>query len=283
MTVSLTKSRIEIYLRTIGLILLIAGSVWFIFPLVWMVSTSLKADTELFVYPPKWIPPSWQWQNYPKALSEMRFVLLLKNTLVIVALNLAGTLLSCSLVAYSFARLRWPGRDICFIILLSTMMLPPQVTMIPVFILFRSLGWIDTYLPLTVPAFFAAGVFFVFLLRQFFLTIPMDLEDAAQIDGAAPFTIYWKIILPLAKPALATVAIFTFVGTWNDFMGPLIYLSSETKKTLALGLQVFSSTHNTEWNLLMAAALVILLPILVIFFLCQRLFVQGITLTGIKG
>lgn len=283
MRLFLSHLRGQNLIKTIGWILLLVGSIWFIFPLLWMVSTSLKTDTELFIFPPKWIPPSWQLQNYPKALSEMRFLLLLKNTLVIVALNLVGTMLSCSLVAYSFARLRWPGRDICFIILLSTMMLPPQVTMIPVFILFRSLGWIDTYLPLTVPSFFAAGVFFVFLLRQFFLTIPMDLEDAAQIDGANHFLIYWKIILPLAKPALATVAIFTFVGTWNDFMGPLIYLNSETKKTLALGLQVFSSTHNTEWNLLMAAAVVILLPILVIFFFCQRLFVQGITLSGMKA
>ncbi|NMB45921.1 MAG: carbohydrate ABC transporter permease, partial [Firmicutes bacterium] len=205
------------------------------------------------------------------------------NTILIVAFTLFGVLGSSSLSAYGFARLRFPGRDAIFMILLSTMMLPGVVLMIPQFVMFRNLGWIDTFKPLIIPHYFGGGAFNVFLLRQFFRSLPEELSDAARIDGCGEFKIYYRIILPLAKPALATIGIFTFMGTWNDFMGPLIYLNSPEKRTLALGLASFRSLYATHWNLLMAASTVMVIPIIVLFFGAQRHFVQGIVLTGLKG
>lgn len=254
----------------------------FLVPFLWMVSTSLKAESQIFIFPPKWIPEPVLWSNYPDAVGAIPFWTYAWNTVLITGFNILGVLISSSLVAYSFARLRWPGRNLLFIILLATMMLPSQVTMIPVFLLFRELGWVNTFLPLIVPAFFG-NAFYIFLLRQFFLGIPVDLEDAARVDGCPRLLTYWYVILPLSKPALATVGVFTFMGTWNDFMGPLIYLSSEDKKTLALGLQSFVWEHGAEWALLMAVSTLMLLPLLVLFFLTQRYFIEGITLTGIKG
>ena len=227
------------------------------------------------------------WKNYPDALAflppETRSGLVfLTNTLILCVLTIVGTILSSSLVAFGFARLRWPGRDALFVVLLATMMLPGAVTMMPVFLIFRAIGWIDTLQPLWVPAFFGSA-FNVFLLRQFFLTIPNDLEDAAKIDGCSYLGIYWRIMLPLIKPALAALTIMTFMGSWNNFMGPLIYLSSPTRMPLAYALQLFQTAHGGEPGLLMAASTMMMLPVLVLFFLTQRYFIQGVTLTGIKG
>ena len=228
-----------------------------------------------------------KWANYSEALDFLppethKGLLYLWNTVYITLLSILGTLFSSSLVAYSFARLRWPGRDPLFLVLLATMMLPQAVTMIPVFLIFRALGWVDTLRPLWVPSFFA-GAFSVFLLRQFFMTIPMDLEDAAKIDGCSYFGIYRRIMLPLIKPALAALTIMTFMASWNNFMGPLIYINSPEKMPLAYALQLFQGAHLTEFGLLMAAATLVMLPVLLVFFFTQRYFIQGITLTGIKG
>lgn len=227
-----------------------------------------------------------KWENYTDALEYLpedthKGLIYLWNTTYITALAILGTLLSSSLVAYSFARLRWPGRDSLFLVLLGTMMLPGAVTMIPVYLVFRALGWIDTLRPLWVPAFFG-GAFSVFLLRQFFLTIPTDLEDAAKIDGCGYFGIYRQIMLPLIKPALATLTIMTFMGTWNEFMRPLIYINSPEKMPLAYALQLFQAAHSAEYALLMAASTLVMLPVLIVFFFTQRYFIQGITLTGLK-
>ncbi len=242
----------------------------------------MKPDNQIFLSPPAWVPHPVMWSNYPQALTYVPFGNYLFNTLTICALSVFGTLFSCTLVAYSFSKIRWPGRNIAFMILISTMMLPGQVTMIPVFGIFKSLAWIDTIKPLVVPSFMGSA-FFIFLLRQFFMTVPLELSDSAKIDGCSEFDIYWRIVLPLAKPALATVALFTFIGSWNDFLGPLIYLNDETKYTLSLGLQQFVSQHGAEWSMLMAASTVMTLPIVILFFFAQKTFIQGINLTGIKG
>ncbi len=227
------------------------------------------------------------WENYPDALKFLppethSGLVFVWNTLILAVLSIVGTVLASSMVAFSFSRLRWPGRDGLFVILLATMMLPGAVTMMPVFLIFRWLGWIDTLMPLWVPAFFGSA-FNVFLLRQFFLTIPTDLEDAAKIDGCSYFAIYHRIMLPLVKPALAAITIMTFMGSWNNFMGPLIYISSPLKMPLAYALQLFQTAHGGEPGLLMAASTMMMLPVLVVFFLTQRYFIQGVTLTGLKG
>lgn len=268
--------------RTLVYLLLIVGAFVFMIPFLWMLSSSFKELPQIFIYPPKWIPNPIRPENYAEALAKMNFPVALKNTLTITVLCLIGQVGSASLVAYGFARLRFPGRDFLFMLVLSTMMVPAQVTMIPQFILFRHLGWVDTFKPLIIPAFFGGGAFFIFLLRQFFLTIPKELEDAARIDGCSTIRMYWQIMLPLAKPALITVSIFSFMSHWNDFMGPLIYLNSEHKRTLAIALQSFQGQFTSEWNLLMAASVVVLIPVLIIFFTLQRYFVEGIVLTGLK-
>ncbi len=252
-------------------------------PLVWMVTSSLKTDKALFETPFWSIPSPVRWDNYARAFQSLPILLYSRNTLIITALSILGYLTSGSLVAYAFSRVRWPGRDVWFVILLATMMLPLQVTIVPLFVIFRNLHWIDTYYPLIVPAYLTGWPFFIFLLRQFFLSIPQDLSEAARVDGAGHFLIYRMIVLPLSKPALATVAIFAFLGHWNDFFGPLIYLSDDSKFTLALGLMSFLSKHPNEWSLLMAVSVMMLLPTLVVFFFCQRYFVEGITLTGTKA
>ncbi len=269
--------------RVIVWTLLVAGALVMLLPFLWLVSTSLKEQRQIFVYPPQWIPDPIRWQNYPEALTSLPFARYTLNTLIITSLTMIGVLLTSSLCAYGFARLRFPGRDLIFMVLLSTLMLPYAVIMIPQYIMFKYLGWIDTYLPLVVPFWFGGGIFNVFLLRQFFRTIPADLTEAARIDGASELRIYWRIMLPLAGPALAVVAIFTFINTWNDFLGPLIYLSSQTKYTMALGLASFKGLYATQWHYLMAASTVMVIPIIVLFFLAQRYFVQGIVMTGTKG
>jgi len=262
--------------------LLIILGILFALPFVWLVSTSLKVDSQLFVMPPIWIPDPIKWSNYRDALNYIPFWLYLKNTLIIAIPSTFGMLLSSSLVAYGFSRVQWPGRDVVFILVLASMMLPYQVTMIPLFIVFRNLGWIGTFKPLIIPSFFG-GPFYIFLLRQFYLTLPMELSDAAKIDGCSEFGIYYRIILPLSKPALSTVALFSIMAYWNDFLAPLIYLEDDAKYTLALGLQQFQRQFGMEWAMLMATSVVITLPIIVLFFVTQKTFVQGIALTGLKG
>ena len=242
------------------------------------------------VAPAEWVPFDTverrvrpRWRNYTEALEAMQFWKLLKNTLAVTYLGTLGTVLSCSFVAYGFARFRFRGRDPLFILLLSTMMLPPVVTMIPVYIIFRELGWIDTLLPLFAPAWLGLNAFAVFLFRQFYMTLPFDLDDAARIDGCNVLRIYWHVLLPLTKPVMATVGLFAFTGYWLDFMTPLIYINSDTKQTLSLGLYNFKGPHTTEWHYLMAATLVVSLPCIVIFFSGQRFFVKGVVMSGMKG
>ena len=264
---------------------LTAGGLIMIFPLVWMVLTSLKALPETRAYPPIWLPSAFHFENYPDALTSQPFGLYFRNTAIITVLVVIGDVLSCSMVAYGFARLRFPLRDFWFVILLSTMMVPFIVRLVPLFVVFKTLGWINTYLPLVVPAFFGTP-FFIFLVRQFFLTIPAELADAARIDGCSEPGIWWQIMLPLSKPALAVVAILAFQNAWNDFMGPLIYLNSNEMKTAILGLATMRSPSglSTEmWNWLMAVATTMVAPMVVLFVAFQRAFVQGVVLSGIKG
>jgi multiple sugar transport system permease protein len=261
---------------------LIGIGLFFALPFYWLVSTALKPDAQIFQMPPVWIPHPVHWENYPKALHYIPFALYTWNTLKICVTCVLGTLFSCSLVAYSLAKVRWRGRDLVFYSLIASMLLPMQVTLIPTFTIFKWLGWIGTIKPLIVPAFFG-NAFYIFLLRQFFMTIPNELSDAARIDGCSEFGIYRYVILPLSKPALTTVGLFTFISVWNDFLGPLIYLTDERSYTLSLGLQRFVSQHGAEWAMLMAASTVMTIPIVLLFFFAQRTFIQGVTLTGIKG
>ncbi|MBI5094120.1 MAG: carbohydrate ABC transporter permease [Candidatus Hydrogenedentes bacterium] len=224
----------------------------------------------------------FEWENYKTAFGMIDFTNNLRNTLFICVLCVIGTVFSCSTVAYSFARIPWKGRNVCFILVLATMMLPYQVTLIPLFAVYRSLGWVGTFKPLIVPAFFGVP-FYIFLLRQFFMTIPQDMSAAARIDGCNEFGIFARIILPLSKPAMATTALFTFLFEWGDFLNPLIYLQDDRQYTLAVALQQFQSSHESAWGPLMAMSTVITIPIVVIFFLTQRTFIQGITMTGLKG
>ncbi len=262
--------------------LLWAVALLFLIPLLWMISSSLKSNYQIFEIPPRWIPNPPRWENYREALTVLPFHTYILNTAVISTLTIIGHLLSCTLIAYAFARLRARGRDVLFVVMLATMMLPYPVTMVPLYVLFQRLGWINTFLPLTVPAFLGSP-FYIFLLRQFFLGIPRDFEDAARMDGANLLQILWQIMLPLALPAMATVAIFTFQASWNDFLAPLIYLQKPDLYTVTLGLQFFRSTYTTNWALLMAASLVTVLPVVVVFFMAQRYFIEGITLSGIKS
>jgi multiple sugar transport system permease protein len=265
-------------------ILLSVSAVAFLLPLAWMISTSLKPKSQIFVYPLIWIPDPPMWSNYAKALNNpsFKFLLFLKNSLYYAVLSTIGIVLSCSLVAYAFARLRWWGRNFWFIVTLATLMIPYPVTMIPLYLLFSWIGWVNSFKPLIVPNFMGTA-FFIFMLRQFFLTIPLDLSDAAKIDGASELRTYWDIVLPLAKPALATVALFTFLYCWNDFLGPLIFLTDGKKYTLAVGLAAFRGQYRTQWDLMMAASTVVTAPIVIVFFFAQRQFIEGITLTGMKG
>ena len=264
------------HVALIGLLMVFLG------PFAWLVSTSLKTDRAMFRLPPQWIPDPVTLEHYTKAFTEFPALRYAANTMVIVVFGTIGTLISCSMAAYAFSRLRWPDRGVIFSLLLATMMIPAQVTMIPVYVMFSKIHWVDTFLPLIVPAFFG-NAFFVFLLRQFFMTIPEELLEAARLDGASEWRVFWQVVLPLSKPALLTVMIFSVLRGWNDFLGPLIYLSSENNRTLALGLAHLHGVQSTEWGLLMAAAMVMLLPALALFFVAQRFFIEGIALTGTKA
>jgi multiple sugar transport system permease protein len=279
------EARIDVW-RVLVWLILCVGSVVMMLPVAWMVSTSLKEPGQVFRFPPEWIPDPVVWRNYPDALTQMPFDRYVANTLFITVSNMVGVAVSSSLAAYAFARLQFPGRDAIFWMLVSTLMLPQAVILIPRYIEFRYLGWVDSWKALIIPNFFAAGlggVFFVFLLRQFFRTIPRELTDAAKVDGASEFRIYWQIVLPLSRPVLAVVLIFTFLDNWNNYLEPLIFLSSPDKFTVALGLASFRGLFTTQWHLLMAASTVMILPVVALFFLLQRYFVRGVVLTGIKG
>lgn len=252
-------------------------------PLFWMVSTALKDRKQIFTYPPQWLPSPALWHNFSDALAAYPFGRFATNTLIIAGFNIVGVLLTASMAAYAFARLRFPGRDLIFMILLTTLMLPFAVLMIPRYIEFRELGWLDSWLPLIVPNWFGGSVFFIFLLRQFFRTIPRDLSDAAKLDGASEFRIFWQIVLPLSKPALAVVAVFVFLDTWNDFLAPLIYITSTSKYTVSLGLSLFMGNYTTNWAYLMAASTLMTIPTILVFIVAQRYFVHGVVLTGVKG
>ncbi|MGG1313020.1 MULTISPECIES: carbohydrate ABC transporter permease [Cohnella] len=260
---------------------LIVFGLFFLSPFLWLISTSLKPDEELFLWPPKWIPSTLMWSNYPEAIDYFPFFTYLRNTLTITGLATLGVLLSCPLVAYSLARIPWRGSKPLFGLTLILMMLPYQVTMIPIFIVFKQLGMVGTNVPLWLPAFFGAP-FFIFLLRQFFMGLPKELEDAGRIDGASEFRIYSRIMLPLCKPALLTVALFQIIGSWTDYQGPLIYLSDEAQYTLMLGLSSFKTQHGAEWQMMMASNVMITLPIIILYFGVQKAFIRGITFSGIK-
>jgi ABC-type glycerol-3-phosphate transport system permease component len=273
------RKRVGTALRYVALIGL---SVAYAFPFFWMLGTSLTPASEVLNLSRPLFPAHPAWSNYREALTALPFGTFLKNTLLVAVLATLGQTFSAATVAYAFARLRFPMKEALFLLVLSTMMLPPQVTMIPTFVLFTIPRWIDSLKPLIVPAFFGGGAFFIFLLRQFFMTIPTELDEAALMDGAGSFQIFRAVILPLAKPAMITVALFAFIGHWNDFLGPLIYTQSMEKKTLAVGLTAFKSLHGTEYHLLMAASVAVLVPILVIFFAAQKYFIEGIVTSGLK-
>lgn len=264
---------------------LVVLAVIMLIPFLWMISTSLQGNDALFQTPPQLIPVQPQWHNYVDALTAVPFGTWVWNTLIICALNVVGQLLCCSLVAYGFARLRFPGRGPLFILVLATLLLPAQITLVPQFILFSKLGWVNTFLPLTVPAFFGggAGAFYIFLIRQYMRTIPYELDEAARIDGATTWQILYRILLPLIKPPLTIVAVFTFTDAYNDFINPLIYLSDNSKYTLALGLSSYIGQFSSNWNWLMCASVVILLPLLIIYYFAQRLLIGGIASVGLKG
>ena len=266
---------------------LIAGSVVMLTPLAWMLLTSLKSYEEVIASPPVWWPDELKWGNYREALTTFDFARYLLNSMLVCAATIAGTLVSGSLAAYAFACLRARGRDVIFALLLSTMMLPAQVTVIPLFKLFASVGWVNTFWPLVVPSWLGVNVFAIFLLRQFFLGVPRDYVEAARIDGASELRILWSIFVPLSKPVLLTVTVFAFIGSWNDLWGPLIYLHDERLFTMPVGLLNFVGTsgraQGSPWHLVMAVSTVMMLPIVILFFVAQRRFIEGIATSGVKG
>lgn len=261
---------------------LLAISVIALIPLAFMVSTALKPYGQEFAFPVRWIPQPAVWHNFIEAWSTVPTATFLENTAIVTFCSLIGELLSSSLVAYGFARLRFPGRDILFMVCLSTLLVPFVVLLIPLFILFRTLHWIDTFLPLIVPGWFGVP-FFIFLFRQYFLSLPLELDDAAKIDGAGVLRIWWSVLLPLIKPAIAAAGIFSFIGHWNDFLGPLIFLNTEDKFTVALGVNMFFGEYQVHMDLVMAYSVMVTLPVILVFFVFQRYFVQGIALTGLTG
>lgn len=277
------KARRELITRIISYIALILGGIAMLVPFAWMLSTSLKQEGSVNVYPPVWIPNPLRWDNYSTLFNIVPFGNAFINSVIIAVAVTVGQVLSASLAAYAFARLRFRGKNVLFVIVLATLMVPSQVTLIPAFILFRYIGWVNTFFPLTVPAFFGSA-FGMFLLRQFFLSLPRELFEAAVIDGASPPYMYWRLAMPLAKPALATFGIFVFMGTWNDLITPAIYLNDMNKMTLPLVLAQLNNAFGADYTAhTMAGAVLSILPLLIAFLLAQKYFVQGITLTGIKG
>lgn len=263
-------------------LILVVGALFFLTPFAWMVSTSLKTDAQVFAIPPEWVPAPVMWSNYARLMKEIPFLRYLGNTVLVTVLSVTFYVASSAVVAYGFSRIRWPGRELLFYCLLATMVLPPQVTLIPQFVMFQKLGWVGTFLPLVVPA-LTGSAFAVFLLRQFYAAIPNDISDSARIDGANEWQIFSRIVLPLAKPALATAALFIFIWTWTDFLNPLIYLTDDRLYTLAIGLQQLASTRAAAWPLLMAGSLLMSVPIIVLFFFAQKTFIAGVSTAAVKG
>jgi len=275
--------------RTILYLVAIAASLLFMLPFAWTVFSSLKTPSELYVFPPTWLPNTPQFGNYAEVFTVAPFGRWLWNSVIVAGISTFGAVFSAAITGYSFARFRYPGRNFLFLITLSTMMLPAEVTLIPLYLLFNKIGWLDSYKPLIVPAFFGGGAFLIFMMRQFFMTIPMDLDEAARIDGASYMRIFMQIILPLSLPALATAAIITFIGDWNSFLFPYIILNTKEKFTIGIGIKYFQSVASNidsmepRENLLMAASLMMTAPIILLFFVAQRYFVRGIVMSGIKG
>ncbi len=274
------------YVGRVALYVIVAvGSLPFVVPLIWMIRTSVMPTWQVDIFPPQWWPTEFHWENYIAPFREMPFLTYYRNTIFMTAMNVAGVTLSCSVVAYSFARLRFPGKRILFLLVLSTVMLPFHITLIPKYILFTKLGWINTFKPLIVPEWLASDAFFIFLLRQYFLGIPRELEDAAKIDGCNYFQIFWRVIVPLSLPALGVVAIFSFTGHWNSFMGPLLYLNTRDKFTVPLALAGFQARDHSgvpQWGKLMAMSLISMIPLLIAFFVAQRHTLRGIAIGGYK-
>ena len=254
----------------------------FLIPLLWMISTSLKDLPQTWLFPPKWIPNPVVWGNFPGVFEAGPFGLFIRNTVTVVFWNVLGSVFSCTLVAYGFARLRFPGRHFLFMLMIATMMIPYQVTLIPTFILFKLIGWVNTYLPLTVPA-FTGSAFLIFLVRQYMMTLPKELDEAARIDGCGYFQVLFRILMPLCKPPLTLVVVFAFMGAWNAFLYPLIYLNESKKYTIAIGLNLFRSRFGTAWNLLMAASLMSVTPLLIMYAFAQEHLIGGIASVGLKG
>ncbi len=288
-----TRERVvKVTQRSVVYLIVAIGSVVSMLPFLWTFLSSGKSIVELYFYPPTFWPQQPQFiQNYIEVFTVVPFARWFLNTTFVTVLSLLGTVLSASIVAYGFSRFRIPGREIFFFITLGTLMLPVEVTLIPTYLMFKGFNWLDTYYPLIVPAWFGGGAFNIFLMRQFMMSIPIDFDEAAKIDGASSFRIFWQIIMPLCKPAVATMATLGFIGTWNNFLGPLIFLDSSEKYTVAVGLRYFQSAvaggsavvSRPQDHLLMGAALFVALPCLILFFLAQKYFVQGIVTTGIKG
>lgn len=262
---------------------LVVLSAIFLIPLAWMLTTSFKQQGQVFANPPVWVPDPWMWENYPDAAKRAPLWLWLRNTATITILATGGNVLISSMVAFGFARIRFPGREPLFILMLSTMMLPPIVTLIPRFLLFKNLGWTDTFLPFIVPAWLGGGAYNIFLVRQYYMTLPLDLDEAAKIDGASNWKVWWNIVMPLSYPVLIAIGIFSFVAHWNEFLEPLIFLSSESLKTLSLGLRAFISPNDASYHVTMAASMWLTMPMMAVFFLGQRYFIKGVAMTGITG
>jgi ABC-type glycerol-3-phosphate transport system permease component len=252
-------------------------------PLIWLVSSSLKDQGKIFILPPEWIPDPIRWGNYRTVFDRFDFARFAWNSAVVTFWSTLGSVVSSAIVAFGFSRLRFPGREKIFLVLLSTVMIPYHVTLIPTYVLFRELQWLDTYLPLIVPAWIGGSAFNIFLLRQFFMRLSFELDDAARLDGASIWQIFTQIVLPQSKPALGVVAIFSFLASWNDFFGPFIYINTTEKYTLPLALRLFQSTESTQWHLLMAASVITAIPCIALYFIAQRYFVQGVVFTGLKG
>ena len=271
------------WVKVLAHIILIAGSIVFLMPFVYVVSTSLKTAGDVYTFPPEFIPNPIQWENYPDAFTAMPFDVFFINTILLAVGRIIGLTLSCSLAGFAFAKLRWKGRNTLFFVVLLTLMIPTEVTLIPRYILFSKLGWVGSFAPLLVPGFFAENAFFVFLFRQFFMTMGQDLIDAARIDGCSFVGLFRRIIVPNAKPVFAVVAIYIIQNNWNSFLLPMIYLTDRSKYTLALGLRLFNEQYYSQTHLLMAASVFVILPIVILFFFMQRYFIQGVVFTGTKG
>ena len=269
--------------KTVAYTLIFIVCLMFLLPFYWMIRSSLMDTKQLFAFPIKFIPNPAKWVNYPNALNSQPFGKYFRNTLFLVVMNMCGILVTSSMAGYAFSRLRWRGKKVLFYALLSTMMIPDFITLLPTFLVWSRLKMTGTYLPLILPSWFGGGAYNIFLVRQFFMTIPKELDEAALIDGANQWTIFWRILIPLVKPVLAVLGVFTFMNVWNDLLGPVIYLNNENMYTLSVALSSFKGPYNAQWDFLMAASAIVTLPMVLVFFLFQRYFIEGVTLTGIKG